>query len=267
MQLHGRIYWEQLWAVQSVCGWDVQDECWVRCLHFVWCGHLLDRPRSYKRDNLPELPRSLVLSAAAVVRCSGLTVRMLVPAFTVSASGSNEQTDCVCDLGYEGPDGGACAECARDTYKDVTGSSACTSCPFASGSLRQSTELSDCICNAGYSLESVDCVACAAGKYKPNNGSQACTTSSPGFYVDVQVASRRSACASAMQHSGLTFGRLPLPGGHRGDCLSDKLQQRRRFRHLSPHVRCAIPSSDMADRASRANIGRGVPVQCRVFWT
>ena len=56
--------------------------------------------------------------------------------------------------GYHGPDGGTCDECEAGTYKDVTGSDRCTTCPDASSSPSASVNLTQCVCHQGYLLES-----------------------------------------------------------------------------------------------------------------
>jgi hypothetical protein len=42
---------------------------------------------------------------------------------------------CLCDAGFTGPNNGACTPCAAGTYKSLTGSAACTSCPAFSGAV------------------------------------------------------------------------------------------------------------------------------------
>ena len=51
------------------------------------------------------------------------------PANSNSPAGSDALTDCTCNAGFTGPDGGPCSQCAAGKYKSMTGSEACSSCP------------------------------------------------------------------------------------------------------------------------------------------
>jgi len=46
-----------------------------------------------------------------------------------AVTGRTLLTQCLCNTGYTGPDGGSCVACVGGKYKDVTGSSLCPSCP------------------------------------------------------------------------------------------------------------------------------------------
>jgi hypothetical protein len=100
----------------------------------------------------------------------------------------------------------ACKECAAGTYKPVNGSSPCTLCPrhtysttsrqiSASACLQcpnhtsapqGSNNITDCICNAGYTgpgghgPPNRACTACPPGFYKSVNGTAECVACSPG---------------------------------------------------------------------------------------
>ena len=50
------------------------------------------------------------------------------PNHTDSGNGSDNVTQCICNKGYTGPDGGSCGSCMSGTYKQFNGSSACTMC-------------------------------------------------------------------------------------------------------------------------------------------
>ena len=67
---------------------------------------------------------------------------------SLSETGSTDRTNCHCNVGYSGPDGGPCAHCTVATFKDVTGSSVCTDCPEPKTSLIASDEAADCKCPA-----------------------------------------------------------------------------------------------------------------------
>jgi hypothetical protein len=51
------------------------------------------------------------------------------PAFSNSSLGSTISTDCKCQRGYEGVNGGECQECPSGTFKHLIGNSSCIFCP------------------------------------------------------------------------------------------------------------------------------------------
>jgi len=121
-----------------------------------------------------------------------------------NAAASTAQTDCKCDLGFTGPDGDPCAECARGKYKasagdmscdecahgkylNVAGSDSetdCETCPSNSGNNPvASKDVTDCICDAGSTgPDGGLCTQCVAGKYKIASGDAACSNCSAGQY-------------------------------------------------------------------------------------
>ena len=105
------------------------------------------------------------------------------PSNTVSEPSSAEQSDCKCDKGYTGPDGGPCTACVAGKFKGDKGQATCTACPADSYQpdtdahectkcrphsstvgLTGSTSASLCICNSGYYFETASslCLACPA---------------------------------------------------------------------------------------------------------
>jgi len=115
------------------------------------------------------------------------------PNYTTSASASTAYTDCKCNAGYTGADGGNCTACQANTYKNVSGSSQCEACTLYSTSPAGSVNITDCVCDADYvhagdgscdrvcaagfeaNLNESLCVACGHSKYKVSNGDEACT--------------------------------------------------------------------------------------------
>ena len=81
----------------------------------------------------------------------------------------------LCDNGYGRLDN-VCSQCLPATYSVVapSGFRTCVALGVNAGSLAGSSQSSDCLCNAGYTLESNSCQACAAGKYKFAIGADAC---------------------------------------------------------------------------------------------
>jgi len=89
------------------------------------------------------------------------------PANTLSQTGSDELTDCRCNSGYTGSDGGPCLACAPGKHKTGLGSSACSdceagkfsnavaansceNCPANSNSVAGSDAAQDCACAPGF---------------------------------------------------------------------------------------------------------------------
>ena len=112
---------------------------------------------------------------------------------SISTAGSNATSDCKCQPGYTGSDGGTCVACAMGTYKLVRGSSNCTACeagkyknvtgtgecaacPPLATSPSGSDELNDCRCLPGsFGPNGDKCNACPSGTFKDSPGSHACT--------------------------------------------------------------------------------------------
>ncbi|KAJ1469424.1 hypothetical protein T484DRAFT_1851859, partial [Baffinella frigidus] len=119
-----------------------------------------------------------------------------------SPAGSDSITDCTCDPGYTGADGGTCASCEAGAFKEASGSAACvssdtcTSCPTNSNSPAGSTEKTDCDCNPGFSGDDLVCVECEAGTYKPERGAAACTLCGGGTYSESIAAVANATCLS-----------------------------------------------------------------------
>ena len=126
---------------------------------------------------------------------------ILCPYYAVSSRASSSQTDCVCDVGFTGPNGGPCGACPAGKYKQVIGSSqcrqcqegkfstsvaatsittcrfscspssyssadnsACLACPPHTVSAASSAELGDCVCDLGYTgNDGGPCQACQPG--------------------------------------------------------------------------------------------------------
>ena len=104
---------------------------------------------------------------------------------TKSIEASDKQTDCTCNSGYTGANGGPCEACIAGKYKVATGDAACTNCvagKYSIGigatsnvcqtcatnadSMEASDEQTNCICNSGYTgANGGPCGECSAGKY------------------------------------------------------------------------------------------------------
>jgi hypothetical protein len=120
--------------------------------------------------------------------CYGVTI-MNCTDNSRSPYGSNSSLDCVCKVGYTGPNGGPCTACPAGSFKIIpygdcidcpegtvsgNGSTSCTSCPT-----NMTTDVNDvlkCSCNKGYgfSVNGV-CQKCSTGEYKDVIGNLTCT--------------------------------------------------------------------------------------------
>jgi len=98
------------------------------------------------------------------------------PYTTTSSSGSTHISDCKCDVGFTGPDGGSCEECDENKYKDIIGNNACANCPPNSISLKRSTHITDCECDKGFTgPDGGLCTECDVNKYKDVTGESECS--------------------------------------------------------------------------------------------
>ncbi|KAJ1465571.1 hypothetical protein T484DRAFT_1647989, partial [Baffinella frigidus] len=98
---------------------------------------------------------------------------------SASPAGSGAITDCTCNTGYTGADGGSCSVCLAGTYKTGTGSAACTSC----GVNTYSTAVDGTVCKG-----------CPVGTYKVNTGTGECTECSANTFSATVGASLENTC-------------------------------------------------------------------------
>ena len=154
--------------------------------------------------------------AAQAAACIGCPARSAIRPAGPGVALSN----CTCDLGYTGPDGGPCAQCAAGTFKSAAGSaecqqcqpnayagagsSACAACPLNSYSLAGSTALANCTCAAGFGAlaEPFACAACAPGSAKPA-GNAPCVTCPAGSFAN---QSAMPACLTCPADTYSTLG-------------------------------------------------------------
>jgi hypothetical protein len=96
---------------------------------------------------------------------------LLCPANSSSPVVSSSLTNCMCNAGYSGPDGGSCTTCAAGKYKIVAGNGNCTAC--GAGKYTGQTGEKSCTgCGAvkygiatGQTAEG-SCTSCGSGKYR-----------------------------------------------------------------------------------------------------
>ena len=92
-----------------------------------------------------------------------------------STTGNVAENACQCNPGWTGVVADGCSGCPADTYKDVSGDSACQNCPALATAPIQSDQRTDCLCRPGYTGSDPDsCTACAAGSFKGSEGGAAC---------------------------------------------------------------------------------------------
>eukprot|EP00961_Rhodomonas_salina_P140646 1892582-Rhodomonas_salina.1 len=143
------------------------------------------------------------------------------PANTVSPEKSDDNTDCICDLGFTGSDGTACRACDVGTYKGVNGSSlcevcvsgsylnvtagtVCVTCPANTVSLTRSDDIMDCVCDLGYTgSDGTSCRACEVGTYKGVNGSGTCSDCQAGTYLNY---TKGTVCLACPTHQSSPVG-------------------------------------------------------------
>jgi hypothetical protein len=81
------------------------------------------------------------------------------PANSFSPEGSSALSNCTCNSGYTGSNGGPCTACATGSYKPTVGSVACTPCEVNTYST---------------TVTAAGCAACPTGKFNNVTGSSAC---------------------------------------------------------------------------------------------
>ena len=105
------------------------------------------------------------------------------PANSTSPPGSMSQTDCLCNIGYSGPDGGSCTPCPTGTFKEYKGVGTCATCPpnkYQDNTGSQTCKPCVSLCEAGKYLDgcgvdnSGSCALCPPNKYQPSTGQFEC---------------------------------------------------------------------------------------------
>jgi len=144
----------------------------------------------------------------------------LCPNTTYSNMGSSEISQCICNLGYTGPDGQICVACPIGTFKDVNGSGACSLCAAGKYSVEQgktsestctecgahatsSADRSECVCTMGYTGPTTGpCEACGDHHYKSLNGSSPCLLCPPRAHTNGLTAQATCMCLPQFYGSG-----------------------------------------------------------------
>lgn len=131
-----------------------------------------------------------------------------------SALGSSSVLNCTCDPGFESESSASCRSCTAGKYNELQDalclscppntfnihetsddSVACSHCPKNSSSLVGSSQLSNCLCDAGFrGNPGESCEACALGKFRSNMSEYICTSCPSNTYNDVVAAKDVEAC-------------------------------------------------------------------------
>ena len=156
-------------------------------------------PGSFGPDGGPcqLCPRGKYKATPGPGACSGSC-----PLNSDSVEGSTEETDCKCNAGFTGPDGGQCTSCGSGKYKGSVGAQVCTECE--AGKYQGNTAATGCVlCPEGkYSMvigatEAGTCEDCVAGKYLATQGSDAeadCVLCAAGTYSSAVGATAETTC-------------------------------------------------------------------------
>ena len=119
------------------------------------------------------------------------------PVNSFSTAGSVNITDCKCNPGHTGADGGDCTACPQSTYKPLRGSAPCTECstldPKAVHALTGQVNSTSCVCDAGYTLTLGVCESCPERTYKILIGNSLCLPCS-GNSTSKPASTNPSAC-------------------------------------------------------------------------
>lgn len=131
--------------------------------------------------------------------------------------GSAVATQCLCDFGYFGANGGPCMECGTGKYKDSQGTASCSfcgenfyqpftaktasedcwKCPASSLSPAGSSALTSCQCSPGYfGANGETCTQCYAGRFKTQKGPQDCSLCESGKFSTALGASEAETCVA-----------------------------------------------------------------------
>jgi len=123
------------------------------------------------------------------------------PLQSTSPAGSTVITQCICNSGSTGSNGGPCLMCAPGKYKSTPGTLACVDCPLNQISLQGSTAVTACVCNAGWTGANGVCTECEAGKYKSAAGPEECSDCANGIFPEIGKQIGCTICAAGQGSS------------------------------------------------------------------
>ena len=141
------------------------------------------------------------------------------PGGSFSREGSTRVGDCSCYPGdYLDIETESCVSCPAGAYKQASGALPCSDCPQNSFSNAGSSDISDCLCNAGFhgniSESTSFCSPCPKDTFKILNGPSICIPCSVGSFSNFGSTSRSDCICSAGYESvaGNLSSQPPLNG-------------------------------------------------------
>jgi hypothetical protein len=147
---------------------------------------------------------------AVVAMVPALTAyEQVCPVFTYVNTNTG---DCICKPGYTNWTDYGCTKCAGGMYKTTGGNHPCTECPTNTISDAGSTQLSQCLCNIGYTHieDGLACAECEEGTFKNITGAVQCTICP--YHMKSSVASvSESDCKCIAGYYGESC--IPCPRG------------------------------------------------------
>jgi len=189
-------------------------------LHDLQITEISDR--MYRSDNILEACASCPFNTFKTGVGKMLSSCTACPPDSASAPAAVVVTNCTCNAGVIGDDGGPCTSCVAGTYKENTGSipstcdlylitsystilgatnlSTCQSCPLNSDAPEGRNVRSNCTCNARFTGADGDtCIQCAAGTFKFTSGLAACimVACPAGQFASAQASNVARMCGSA----------------------------------------------------------------------
>ena len=139
-------------------------------------------PGHYSTTPYPTACRDCVSNTYSDVHLAGSCSSC--PAYSSSPSTSILVTNCTCNAGYTGPDGGTCAACTTGQFKSASGPANCTDC--AAGKYSASVA----------AVSESTCSGCGAATYSAA-GAAACETC-PAYSISSLESGSASDCTSVI---------------------------------------------------------------------
>jgi len=153
------------------------------------------------------------------------------PSFSQAPAGSDETSDCRCNVGYTGANGAVCLACDQGTYKPTVGPDACTlcgnntyssdvaassisvclACQANSTSRMGSTRHSDCHCLKGFLTKNLGapnatCEICSAGSFNAQLGATTCSKCGAGYKSSTPGAVSEEQCTECAEDTYSAVG-------------------------------------------------------------
>jgi hypothetical protein len=201
----------------SAPGSDSQDDCGEECMagQFGQPGSCELCPAgSYRTVEHMDSELSQRLPASCPGSC---------PLHSNSPAGSDQVTDCMCNAGYFGNNGGTCSPCPAGKYSGASAATVCTNC--GAGQYKASsgakTTCDDCAAGKHKATAGVNikCDVCEAGKYSGASAATVCIDCVAGKLSAAVGATAASACTDcgAGKYSGASAATVC------SDCVAGKL--------------------------------------------